>query len=91
MRCQVLKQFVRRGVSLLPGSIIDVPEEMLVKMAGYVQQLVPPTHCQARKVVGRICGSPLREGINGFLSCSNPGCQVPATPHGLVRRGGKAK
>ncbi|MDD2367531.1 MAG: hypothetical protein PHN84_15380 [Desulfuromonadaceae bacterium] len=91
MKCQVLRQFVRRGVSQLPGSVIDVPEEMLLKMAGYVQKIMPPSHCQARKVGGRICGRPLRDGVNGFLTCTDPGCQVPATPHGLVRRGGKAK
>ena len=39
----------------------------------------PRTHCQARKVGGRICGALLKEGVNGFLSCSDPGCQVPVT------------
>jgi len=36
MRCHVLKTFVRRGESFLPGSIIDVPENMVLKMTGYV-------------------------------------------------------
>jgi hypothetical protein len=75
---------------------------MLEKMTGYVQPVgnadtlqghpqEPLTHCQARKVGGRICGAPLKEGINGHMSCSDMSCQVPATPHGLKRRGGNAK
>lgn len=50
------------------------------------QSLMAQDRCQARKVGGRICGAPLKEGINGFLSCSDMACQVPATPHGLVPR-----
>jgi hypothetical protein len=49
---------------------------MLPKMTGYVQAL---THCQAKKVGGRVCGEPLKEH-NGFLSCSDMACQVPAVP-----------
>lgn len=37
MRCQVLKTFNRRGERQLPGSIIEVPEGVLQKLAGYVQ------------------------------------------------------
>ena len=37
MKCQVIKQFIRRGVSHHPGSIINVPESMLLKMAGFVE------------------------------------------------------
>lgn len=37
MRCQVIKPFNRRGEIQHPGSIIDVPKEMLLNMAGYVQ------------------------------------------------------
>lgn len=48
-----------------------------------------PAVCQARKVGGRICGAPLRECINGHLSCSDPVCQAPATPHGLTPRATK--
>jgi len=36
MKCQVLKTFVRRGESFLPGTIIDVPENMVLQMTGYV-------------------------------------------------------
>jgi hypothetical protein len=89
MKCQVLKSFVRRGENILPGSILEIPEEMIPKMAGYV---LPLTHCQARKVLPgggyRVCGAPLNEGINGHLSCSDMRCQVPATHSGLIRRGG---
>ena len=38
---------------------------------------VTPTHCQARKVGGRVCGATLKTGVNGFLSCSDMFCQVP--------------
>ena len=73
MQCQVIQQFNRRGVPQLPGSIINVPEELIPNMGAYVQPFV----CHACKTGGRICGAPLREGINGFWSCSNPACQVP--------------
>ena len=73
MKCQVINSFKNRGEIILPGNIIDVPEEMLQKMAGYVQTL---THCQAPKVGGRICGAPLKEH-KGFYSCSDKFCQVP--------------
>jgi hypothetical protein len=39
MRCHVLKQFNRRGEPQLPGSIIEVPEDMIPKLAGYVQAI----------------------------------------------------
>ena len=42
MICQVLKEFERRRELQLPGSIIDVPEDMLLKMAGYVQPVEAP-------------------------------------------------
>jgi hypothetical protein len=43
-----------------------------------VEMQALPTHCQARKIQpARICGAPLKEGNNGFLSCSDMACQVP--------------
>lgn len=48
--------------------------------------LVTKNRCQARKVGARVCGAPLKAGVNGWLSCSDPACQVPAIPHGLVQR-----
>jgi len=85
MKCQVLKQFTRRGETILPGSIIEVPDSALDQMGGYIR---PLTHCQARKVGGNICGH-LLKSHNGFLSCSDMGCQVPAIPQRLKRRGGR--
>jgi hypothetical protein len=73
MKYQVIKPFRDRGVLQLPGSIISVSEKALVKLAGYIA----PLSCQARKVGGHICGAPLKESNNGFLSCSNIFCQVP--------------
>lgn len=40
MRCEVLKSFKRRGELQLPGSIIEVPENMLDKLTGFVQALI---------------------------------------------------
>ena len=99
MLCRVLKTFNRRGESQTPGTVLNIPEGVLIKLTGYVEPIatadsypeppegtnptlaiVSPTHCQAKKVGGRVCGSPLREGINGFLSCADPVCQVPAVP-----------
>lgn len=39
MRCEVLKTFKRRGEPQLPGSIIEVPQDVIVKLAGYVRIL----------------------------------------------------
>ena len=36
-----------------------------------------PTHCMAIKVGGRICGAPLKTGLNGWMSCSDMSCQAP--------------
>ena len=38
-----------------------------------------PTHCKAIKVGGRICGAPLKTGLNGWMSCSDMACQVPVS------------
>lgn len=75
MKCRVLKSFKRSGEIQKIGSIIEVPEDRINNMAEYIE---PLTHCQARKInPNRICGAPLKEGINGFLSCSDMFCQVP--------------
>ncbi|MDD2367561.1 MAG: hypothetical protein PHN84_15530 [Desulfuromonadaceae bacterium] len=75
MKCRVLKSFKNKGEIQKIRRIIEVPEDMIINMTGYIQSL---EFCQARKVKpDRICGAPLREGINGFLSCSSPLCQVP--------------
>ena len=39
---------------------------------------LPPTRCKAVKTDGRICGAPLKTGLNGWLSCSDMSCQAPA-------------
>jgi hypothetical protein len=36
-----------------------------------------PDNCQARKAGGRVCGAPLRAGLDGRLWCSDMSCQVP--------------
>ena len=50
------------------------------------QPSIVPTTCQAVKLVRgggyRLCGAPLREGKNGFRSCSHPGCQIPVESWG---------
>lgn len=43
MRCQVIKSFNRRGEIQNPGSIIEVPDDALSKLAGYVQVIQPTT------------------------------------------------
>ena len=75
MKVIILKPFSRRGVSMLPGNIIDVPENMISSLAGFIESL--PTTCQAMKTSGKVCGAPLKTGLNGFLSCSDMTCQVP--------------
>ena len=46
-----------------------------------VEPIATPTTCQAIKLKPgagyRLCGSPLREGKNGFRSCSDMFCQIP--------------
>ena len=87
-------------VILPVGKILKLTAEQAELLCGKVKQIVtaddypatpPPSqrlmtldNCQAKKVGGRICGAPLKEGNNRFLSCSDPACQVPAIPHGLV-------
>lgn len=67
MRCLVLEKFNRRGEPQLPGSIIDVPTDVLPKLAGYVRPLVTEIGCY--------CSSKdFRQGINGLI-CAK--CQVP--------------
>lgn len=39
MKCQVIKPFTRRGEMQHPGCIIEVPENALVKLTGYVEPL----------------------------------------------------
>lgn len=92
----------KRGI-IPADSIIDIPEDLIPKLAGKIApappealqnapqatNTAPPTSCQALKLNGRVCGGQLREGLNGFLSCADPACQVPAVPHGMIRRGGK--
>jgi len=39
MRCQVIKPFVRRGEIQNPGSILEVPEDALIKLTGYVEPI----------------------------------------------------
>ena len=104
MKCRAIVTFTTAHGEIPAGSILNIPDALLSKLAGKVEALSEPvpvkmihmpsvhpqqlTTCQARKVGGRICGASLREGINGFLSCSDSACQVPATPNGLIRRGG---
>lgn len=60
------------------------PEAPQASPAQHPKSSPTPTVCTAKKVGGRICGAPLKTGVNGFLSCSDMACQVPA-----IRRGGK--
>lgn len=52
MQCRVMKPFNRHGELQLPGIIIEVSEEALSKLAGYVQPITPdegrglPHYCQ---------------------------------------------
>lgn len=39
MECEVLKQFKRRGDIQYPGSIVDVPKDMLLKLSGYIKSV----------------------------------------------------
>jgi hypothetical protein len=40
MKCRVIKPFNRRGELQLPGSILDVPDEMIARLEGLVQLVV---------------------------------------------------
>jgi hypothetical protein len=86
------------------GKILKLTAEQAELLSGNVKQIAtaddypstqPPSlqltvqdKCPAIKVGGRVCGAPLKKGLNGFSSCSDMACQVPATPHGLVPPGG---
>ena len=39
MKCNVIKQFSRKGVSQLPGTVIEIPEDIFPKLSGYVQPI----------------------------------------------------
>ena len=54
-----------------------MPENSIKTPINDVPEL-PPTHCKAVKTDGRICGAPLKTGLNGWMSCSDMSCQVPA-------------
>lgn len=96
MRVKVISDFQSARGIVPAGSIINIQDHLLEKLKGKVEALsVPaappvPTTCQARKANGKICGAEFKIGVNGFKSCSEPGCQVPALRPALVRRGGKA-
>lgn len=75
MRVRAIVPFTTERGEIPVGSILTIPEELLAKLTGKIAT------CQARKVGGRICGAPLKEGINGHWSCSDKHCQVPATSH----------
>jgi len=91
MKVRVIEALVTRSKIIEIGTILEISEDMVQKLSGKVSPIAPdnmpdvtqevlqkvPTHCLARKVGGRICGAPLKEGINGFLSCSDMFCQVP--------------
>lgn len=98
MRVRAIIPFTTARGEIPAGSILNIPDHLLGKLAGKVEALTPdapqkathstseqlsiiPTTCQAKKILPgggyRICGALLREGINGFLSCSSPFCQVP--------------
>lgn len=81
MRVKVIHEFsTARGIVPV-GSILEISETLLTKLNGKVTPVkIPaaPSTCQARKInPARICGAPLKEGINGHLSCSDMFCQVP--------------
>lgn len=75
----VIKSFSIRGASQLPGSIIIIPKSAMTRLSGFVT----PAVCQAikRDQNGgyRLCGAPLREGVNGHLSCADMHCQIPTS------------
>jgi hypothetical protein len=55
MRCTVIKQFNRRGVLQLPGSIINIPEDTLHKLAGFVQAITETYSGQGCRYYPKIC------------------------------------
>lgn len=90
------------SISNFPDTDIQEPDDM-VFMAFMVNtddskidpipiepESVVSNICLARKTTGKICGAELKTGVNGFRSCSNPGCQVPEFHHTLKRRGNRA-
>lgn len=68
----------------LAGKVEALPPETpqdAVRATVEPMAIVTPTTCQAVKLVRgggyRLCGAPLREGVNGHLSCADMFCQVP--------------
>lgn len=102
MRCRAIVSFATKRGIVPMGTILNIPDALLTKLAGKVEELPEPATaeiihtpsaqsrpadtCQAKKVGGRICSAPLKEGNNRFSSCSDPACQVPVKPHGFVPR-----
>lgn len=66
MNVIVTKSFSRRGEMQLPGSIIDVPDDMLSPLQGYVKPV--PDHCRYWK---QVCHSTLmyQEQCTGDQAC----------------------
>ena len=73
MRVQVISDIVTAKGILHVGQVLDIPESAIEKLEGKIAIL-----CQARKTDGSVCNSVLKASTTGWLSCSNPFCQVPA-------------
>jgi hypothetical protein len=55
MLCQIIKPFNRRGELQPLGSIIEVPEEMILTMSGYVQIIADDGYCPDRTSLPHYC------------------------------------
>ena len=58
-------------------NIFTPPKTEVSKVSKAPEPETIPTHCMAIKVGGRICGAPLKTGLNGWMSCSDMSCQAP--------------
>lgn len=87
MLCRVIREFTRKGNLQRVGWFLNIPDTMLLSMADYVEPIKRLETCQALKTNGCICGHPLKEGLNGFRCCSDPGCQVPEYNHTTETQG----
>jgi len=67
LKCQVIKPFNRRGELQLPGRILDVPDEMIVKLKGFVRLVsdtaadnYSPDDCSSQLFRAWLVGNELR-------------------------------
>lgn len=68
MQCQVIKPFNRRGEIQQFGSFVEIPEEMFLQMAEYVQAVAPADTYRTEKKAWLVNGELRTSGLIADLS-----------------------